>query len=88
MNDSTSIEPTGLACAVCGNTYDKAFTVTRGDVSLVFDSFECASQAMAPVCANCGVRILGHGVENADAIYCCAHCARAQGERELVDRER
>ncbi|AWK74932.1 hypothetical protein CBI38_28590 [Rhodococcus oxybenzonivorans] len=35
-------------CDTCGNDYDKAFTITRGDRSAVFDSFECASQAMAP----------------------------------------
>ena len=50
-------------CDTCGNDYDKTFTVTRGDVSGTFDSFECAAQAMAPQCAHCGCRILGHGVE-------------------------
>lgn len=73
-------------CDTCGNDYDKTFTVTAGSTTGTFDSFECAAQAMAPECANCGCRILGHGVEADHTIYCCAHCARAEGERELVDR--
>lgn len=74
-------------CDSCGNQYDKTFTVTRGDQSGTFDSFECAITVMAPICPHCGCRILGHGVETDRAIYCCAHCARAgEGETELVDR--
>lgn len=74
------------ACDTCGNTYDKTFTVTSEDRSGTFDSFECAVEAMAPRCSHCGCRILGHGVEADGAIFCCAHCARAVGEHELVDR--
>jgi len=29
-------------CDVCGNEYDKAFQVVRGEESPTFDSFECA----------------------------------------------
>ncbi|AKE91106.1 hypothetical protein ACWDT5_11175 [Rhodococcus aetherivorans] len=73
-------------CDTCGNDYDKTFTVTRGDVSGTFDSFECAAQAMAPQCAHCGCRILGHGVEADGTMYCCAHCARQSGQAALTDR--
>jgi hypothetical protein len=74
-------------CEVCGNDYDKAFTVEMAsDGRHTFDSFECAIQALAPTCAHCSCRIIGHGVETDDAIYCCAHCAEAEGARELVDR--
>lgn len=73
-------------CDVCGNTYDKTFTVTTVDRTGVFDSFECAAHALAPQCAHCGCRILGHGVESDDAIFCCASCARRTGEHALVDR--
>lgn len=73
-------------CDGCGNEYDKTFTITRGDESGTFDSFECAIHLMAPMCAHCGCRILGHGVENEAGIYCCAHCARQTGQTELVDR--
>lgn len=66
-------------CDTCGNDYDKAFTLTQGDRSGTFDSFECAAHAMAPTCAHCGCRILGHGVEVDGTIYCCAHCAEHSG---------
>ncbi len=29
-------------CDTCGNEYDKTFTLTRGQESGTFDSFECA----------------------------------------------
>jgi hypothetical protein len=51
----------------------------------VFDSFECAIQRMAPICEHCQCRIVGHGVEAGDRFFCCAHCARESGVRELVD---
>jgi hypothetical protein len=37
-------------CAQCGNNYDQSFEVTMGGRTLVFDSFECAIAALAPVC--------------------------------------
>lgn len=74
-------------CENCGNDYDKTFTMTTVDRSGVFDSFECAAQAMAPRCARCGCIILGHGVEAADGvIYCCAHCTREAGVVGIADR--
>ena len=73
-------------CDVCGNDYDKSFQVVRGGESHVFDSFECAIHALAPVCGHCGCRVIGHGVEAGGAIYCCAHCAKLAGERGLRDR--
>jgi len=73
-------------CDTCGNTYDKTFTITRGGETRTFDSFECAVHAMAPSCAHCGCRILGHGVEADEQIYCCAHCARESGHDQVADR--
>jgi hypothetical protein len=73
-------------CEVCGNDYDKAMEITREGSTRTFDSFECAIQVMAPTCAHCGVRIIGHGVEGGDAIYCCAHCAAEEGVEGLSDR--
>jgi len=74
-------------CEVCGNDYDKAFTITEpgGDMH-TFDSFECAIQALAPECAHCGCRVVGHGVEKDGTVYCCAHCAKHTGASELRDR--
>jgi hypothetical protein len=73
-------------CEVCGNEYDKAFEVNRGGETHTFDSFECAIHALAPSCTHCGCRIIGHGVEAGDSVYCCAHCAAEEGHPELTDR--
>jgi hypothetical protein len=73
-------------CEVCGNDYDKAFTVDREGESHTFDSFECAIHALAPTCAHCGCRVIGHGVEVGDEIFCCAHCAAAEGREGVADR--
>jgi len=74
-------------CEVCGNDYDKAFTVNMpGHSSHTFDSFECAIHALAPQCAHCGCRVVGHGVEKAGTIYCCANCAKHEGVAGLKDR--
>lgn len=73
-------------CDVCGNEYDKTFEIRRGGESGTYDSFECAIDAMAPRCAHCGCRIIGHGVEAGDGIFCCAHCAQQEGIEGLSDR--
>ena len=74
-------------CEVCGNDYEYAFQVTtaKGNTH-TFDSFECAIHKLAPACAHCACRIVGHGVEADGVIYCCAACARLLGRRELRDR--
>jgi hypothetical protein len=46
---------------------------------MVFDSFECAIHAVAPTCAHCKCRIIGHGIEVGRQLYCCANCAEHQG---------
>ena len=56
-------------CEQCGNDYDKSFAVTMGGRTMIFDSFECAIQALAPTCPNCGNRIIGHGVEHNGSIF-------------------
>ncbi len=73
-------------CEVCGNDYDKAFTVTAEGKAHTFDSFECAIHALAPECAHCGCKVVGHGVEQGGTIYCCAHCATHAGAIGLKDR--
>ena len=72
-------------CEVCGNDYAKAFEVVMGGESHVFDSFECAIQLLAPICDDCGCRIIGHGIESGELTYCCAHCASRSGEAGAVD---
>jgi hypothetical protein len=74
-------------CATCGNDYDKAFTVRTADgAEHAFDSIECAAQRIAPACAHCGCRVLVHGVEAADLVFCCAACAQRAGYDGLRDR--
>jgi len=75
-----------MKCEVCGNDYDKSFTVINGGGQHVFDSFECAIHALAPVCAHCGCRVVGHGVEKDGNIFCCANCAKHEGVTGLKDR--
>lgn len=75
-----------MQCDVCGNNYDKSFQAMLGGKTMTFDAFECAIHALAPRCSHCECRILGHGVEADGALFCCAHCARQSGKRELRDR--
>ena len=73
-------------CEVCGNDYDKSFEVKKEGATHVFDSFEGAIHVLAPKCEHCGCRVIGHGVEADDRIFCCVHCAKHSGETGLRDR--
>ena len=76
-----------MRCDSCGNDYDKAFQVTKGGKTFTFDSFECAIHKLAPTCAHCGMRIIGHGLEARDGrMFCCDHCAEGAGVKGLRDR--
>lgn len=70
-------------CDVCGNDYDRPMEIRLGGRTGTYDSFECAIQALAPTCAHCRCRVIGHGVEADGRIFCCASCARAAGVREF-----
>jgi hypothetical protein len=74
------------ACEMCGNEYDKAFEIKMAGTSHIFDSFECAIHALAPSCAHCGCKVIGHGVEASGTFYCCAYCASQEGVRKVADR--
>jgi hypothetical protein len=74
-------------CDHCGNDYDKAFTVTMDGATHTFDSFECAIHMLAPRCAHCECKIIGHGVEASGSYYCCVHCAEHSGVHGLRDRK-
>ena len=73
-------------CEVCGNDYDKTFTVIMNGHKHTFDSFECAIHALAPMCEHCGCKVIGHGVQDGEAIFCCARCAKRAGVAGLKDR--
>lgn len=63
-------------CSNCGNEYDHTFKVEVDGAAYQFDCFECAIQLLAPTCHHCHTRIIGHGVQDDDMVFCCAHCAR------------
>ncbi|MCD6048720.1 MAG: hypothetical protein K0Q55_123 [Verrucomicrobia bacterium] len=73
-------------CATCGNEYDKTFEVVMSGKHFVFDSFECAIHLLAPVCPHCNCKVIGHGVEANNTVFCCAHCAGLWGSRGVRDR--
>lgn len=73
-------------CETCGNEYDKSFEVVMNGTTHVFDSFECAIHALAPQCSHCGCRIVGHGVEAEQGMFCCGHCAEQAGVTGVCDR--
>ena len=72
-------------CETCGDDYDKTFQAMMNGKSHIFDSFECAIKALAPTCAHCGARIVGHGLEKSGT-FCCKHCADGEGVSGLRDR--
>jgi Rieske Fe-S protein len=41
---------------------------------------------LAPTCAHCGCRIIGHGLEDDGVFYCCVHCAKIAGVASFRDR--
>lgn len=73
-------------CEVCENDYDKSFEIRSQGKTHIFDSFECAIHALAPHCSHCDCRILGHGLEAQGKMFCCANCARLEGQSGLKDR--
>lgn len=75
-------------CEVCGNDYARSFEVTMDGRRHTFDSFECAIHALAPRCAHCDCRVIGHGIEDGKRVYCCAHCARMVGVTGVSDNVR
>ena len=72
-------------CEVCGNDYYLSFEVVTAGTSHVFDSFECAIHKLAPICAHCGCKIVGHGIEANETFYCCANCAKQSGVEGVAD---
>jgi hypothetical protein len=72
-------------CEVCGNDYYLSFEVVTAGKRHIFDCFECAIHKLAPICAHCGTKVIGHGVEAEQNIYCSAFCSRQEGVMGAVD---
>jgi hypothetical protein len=66
-------------CSTCGNEYSDGLEITFRGRNYTFDCFECAIHKLAPTCESCGIRILGHGVQSGNRLFCSSHCARTQG---------
>jgi hypothetical protein len=73
-------------CDCCGNDYDKCFQVVLAGKTYTFDSLECAIHIVAPRCEHCSMPIIGHGLEQDDRMFCCAHCANQNNVTGLRDR--
>ena len=76
-----------MQCEVCGNHYENSFTLTLADETYVFDCFECAIHALAPTCAHCGCKVIGHGLSREGEIFCCEHCVRMSISADGTDVE-
>ena len=48
---------------------------------------ECAIHMPAPTCPHYNCKVIGHGVEAGDQIYCCVHCAEESVEESGVIRD-
>jgi hypothetical protein len=70
-------------CDTCGNDYEASLDIKLDGKSYTFDCFECAIHKLAPVCENCGCRLVGHGVQAGDMMFCSSHCARTRGVQGL-----
>jgi len=68
-----------MRCHTCHNEYDDLIEITMSGKTYHFDCFECAIHALAPRCEVCEVRIIGHGYEAGESMFCSAHCAKEAG---------
>jgi hypothetical protein len=75
-------------CDHCRNEYAACFDVIMDGETLTFDCFECAIHTLAPECFHCSCKIIGHGIQSGERIYCCAHCAREEGVEGARDHVR
>lgn len=74
-------------CATCGQEVSRSFQISTHGDGMVFDTFACAIQRLAPQCPTCGCSIIGHGFQGRDALYCSYGCAdEARRLDHSVDR--
>ena len=76
----------GSLVRIAAEQFGARTALSAGSRTYTFDSFECAIHQLAPRCAHCDCRVIGHGVEVDGRMFCCAHCARHTGAREVADR--
>ena len=73
-------------CDVCGNDYDKAFTITQKGRTHAFDSFECAIHAMAPACSHCSCAHHWPRTGSRGRLLLLRDCAEMAGVAGMRDR--
>lgn len=66
-------------CEQCGNDYHSPIEIKVNGKTHTYDCFECAIEQLAPRCARCATRVIGHGLEADAGIYCSGHCASEAG---------
>jgi hypothetical protein len=74
-----------VSCDLCCRESNNFFEIRIARKRYVFDSFQCAIQLLAPVCAHCGKRIVGHGVEVHALTFCCTSCG-AQSKSDAITK--
>jgi hypothetical protein len=69
-------------CATCGIGTDEPLRIDYHDRTTDFCCFECAISRLAPECAQCRCRVIGHGTYGRDQkTYCCSFCAEQAGQQ-------
>jgi len=61
-------------CETCGSQNGDLFEVVKDGVSRTFDSFDCAIEAMAALCGNCGCLVTGKNSVDRNDGFCCKAC--------------
>src|SRR5262249_52442631 len=62
-------------CDTCGIRTDEPLRITYHGQTCDFCCFECAITPLAPRCAHCEGKVIGHGsYGEGGRIFCCSHC--------------
>ncbi|MGD9765042.1 MAG: hypothetical protein AB7V27_15150 [Candidatus Binatia bacterium] len=75
-----------MQCDVCGNPTRHPMTLTQREDRFVVDCLECAIHVLAPTCAECSCRIIGHPVLWEDEVFCSRRCVAAAGAAVVAAR--
>jgi hypothetical protein len=72
-------------CATCGIETDEPLRINYKGRTSDYCCFECAITPLAPACAHCNCRVIGHGTYGDDGnTYCCQHCADQAGQGRTI----
>jgi hypothetical protein len=71
-------------CENCGMDIEKDYILFINGEELMFDSFECAVNFVAPRCAHCNTVIMGNGVHHSNDIFCSTFCSNERVHSPLI----